>query len=133
MGMTTRDSKFKVVPNNKGLVGAKIQEQSKGNVLECNPEVADCLEKQKVLIEVSKERGVYPRSVTVKKGSLVDLNIDVKTPLGGCMSVWVIPEYNVTIPMKVGINKASFIPTKEGTIAMTCSMGGKMAEIKVVN
>jgi hypothetical protein len=49
------------------------------------------------------------------------------------MSVWVIPEYNVTIPMKVGVNKATFTPTKTGTLAMTCSMGGRMAQFEVIN
>jgi hypothetical protein len=133
MGMTTRGSAFKVVPNTTGIVGAKIEDLPAENISECNPEIANCIEAQKVLIEVSRERGVYPRSVTIKKGIPVDLSMDTKVPLGGCMSVWVIPEYNVTIPMKVGINKASFTPTKTGTLVMTCSMGGRMAQFEVIN
>jgi hypothetical protein len=76
---------------------------------------------------------VYPSTLTIKKGVPVDLVIDSKVPLGGCMSVWIIPKYNVTIPMKVGINKASFTPTETGTLAMTCSMGSRMAQFNVVN
>lgn len=133
MGMTTRGSSFKVVPNTTGIAGAKIEEPPLENASVCNPEFANCVEAQKVSIEVSRERGIYPRSVTIKKGVPVDLNIDTKVPLGGCMSVWVIPQYNVTIPMKVGINKASFTPTEMGTLAMTCSMGGRMAQFEVIN
>lgn len=132
MGMTTRGSSFKVVPNTIGIAGAKIKEQPLENTSACNPEFANCIEARKVLIEVSRER-ISPRSVTIKKDVPVDLSIDSKVPLGGCMSVWVIPQYNVTIPMKVGINKASFTPTRTGTLAMTCSMGGRMAQFEVIN
>lgn len=134
MGMMTRGSAFTVVPNTTGIVGTSIEENNtSGNSSECNPEFTNCIEDQKVSIEVSKERGVYPNSLTVKKGVPVDLTIDSKVPLGGCMSVWIIPKYNVTIPMKVGINKAKFTPTETGTIAMTCSMGGRMAQFEVIN
>ncbi len=134
MGMMTRGAAFIVVPNTTGTVGAKIENNNPAeNSSVCNPEFANCIEAQKVSIEVSHERGVYPGSLTIKKGVPVDLTIDSKVPLGGCMSVWVIPDYNVTIPMKVGINKASFTPTKTGTIAMTCSMGRRMAQFNVIN
>lgn len=96
-------------------------------------ENSNCIEAQKVSIEVSRERGVYEGSLTVKKGVPIDFAIDSKVPLGGCMSVWVIPEYNITIPVKVGINKASFTPTKTGTVAITCSMGSRMAQFNVIN
>jgi sulfite exporter TauE/SafE/copper chaperone CopZ len=134
MGMMTRGAAFTVVPNTTGVVGAKIDNtNSAGDSSGCNPEFANCIETQKVSIEVSRERGVYPGSLTVKKGIPVDLTIDNKVELGGCMSVWVIPKYNVTLPMKVGIIKASFTPTETGTIAMTCSMGGRMAQFNVIN
>lgn len=136
MGMTTRGSAFTVVANAAGAVGSAGQQQpTQPQPIEttsgCNPEISNCVLAQKVSLEVSSERGVYPRSLAVKKGIPVDLTIDSKVPLGGCMSVWVIPKYNVTLPMKVGINKATFTPTEAGTIAMTCSMGGKMAEFTV--
>ena len=133
MGMMTRGAAFTVVPNTTGIVGASVQAEANNVPGACDPTIASCPEAQKVSIEVSRERGVYPSSVTVKKGVPVDLAIDSKVPLGGCMSVWVIPKYNVTIPMKVGINKASFTPTETGTIAMTCSMGSRMAQFNVIN
>jgi plastocyanin domain-containing protein len=132
MGMTTRGSAFKVVPNTTGIVGAKIEELPVENASECNPEIANCLESQKLSMEIS-QRGIYPRSFTVKKGMPVELTIDNKAQLGGCMSVWVIPEYNVTIPMKVGTIKTAFTPNKTGTVAMTCSMGSRMAQFEVIN
>lgn len=134
MGMMTRGSAFTVVPNSTGVVGAKIENNNQTeNSSECNPEFANCIEAQKVSIEVSRERGIYPNTLTIKKGVPVDLTIDSKVSLGGCMSVWIIPKYNVTIPIKVGINKAIFTPTETGTIAMTCSMGGRMAQFEVIN
>ena len=142
MGMTTRGSAFKVIPNTTGIVGAKIsteggpalggEELSVKNISACNPEFANCIGAQEVSIEVSRN-GIYPQHVTIKKGVPVDLSIDAKVPLGGCMSVWVIPQYNVTIPMKVGINKASFTPTETGTLAIVCSMGSRMAQFEVIN
>ncbi|MBI4250286.1 sulfite exporter TauE/SafE family protein, partial [Candidatus Uhrbacteria bacterium] len=132
MGMTTRGAAFTVIPNTLGIDAIKNTDAPK-TVSPCNPQIANCIEAQQIKIEVSGERGVYPDTVTVKKGIPVDLAIDAKTPLGGCMSVWVIPEYNVTIPMKVGINKASFTPTKTGPLALTCSMGSRMAQINVIN
>lgn len=84
-------------------------------------------------MEISREKGIYPNSFTVKKDVPVELTIDTKVALGGCMSVFVIPKYNVTIPMKLGENKVKFTPTETGTVAMTCSMGSKMAQFNVVN
>lgn len=134
MGMTTRGSAFNVVPNQSGIVAAKIEKSNPTeNTSGCNPEIANCIEAQKLAIEISRERGIYPRTLTAKKGVPVELTIDSQVTLGGCMSVWVIPEYNVTISMKTGISKATFTPTETGTIAMTCSMGTKMAEINVIN
>lgn len=134
MGMMTRGAAFTVVPNSTGIVGAKIENKSTTTpASECNPELANCVEAQKVSIEVSRERGVYPNVLTVKRGIPVELAIDAKVPLGGCMSVWVIPEYNVTIPMKIGVNKVSFTPTKAGIANITCSMGSRMAQLNVTN
>lgn len=133
MGMMTRNSAFTVVPNTTGIVGADVETFGEQTVLSCDPSVASCPESEKVSVEVSRERGIYPGSLTVKKGAPVELTIDAKVPLGGCMSVWVIPEYDVTIPMKVGINKVAFTPTEAGTLYVTCSMGTKMLQIDVVN
>lgn len=146
MGMTTRGAAFTVVaansPSATGETAADKQlglKEQKGTgaipqgSTDCNPEIMNCIEAQKVSIEVSNERGVYPNAFTVKKGVPVDLAIDTKVPLGGCMSVWVIPEYNVTIPMKVGLNTTRFTPTRAGTVALTCSMGSRMAQLTVTD
>lgn len=133
MGMTTRGSAFTVVPNTTGVVGAETEQQFAVDGSACDPTVTTCIEAQKVSLEITRERGIYPRSLTVKKGIPVELTIDNRVSLGGCMSVWVIPAYNVTIPMKVGIMKAAFTPTKTGTVAMTCSMGNKMAVFEVIS
>lgn len=135
MGMTTRGAAFNVVASTAGVVvpPAGTQPPSQNPSTICDPTTTSCPETQKVSLEVSQERGVYPKTLTVKKGVPVDLTIDDKVPLGGCMSVWVIPKYNVTIPMQVGTIKAAFTPTQEGEVAMTCSMGGRMATINVTS
>lgn len=133
MGMMTRGASFTVVPNATGVVGAKVEAQSDQNTSVCDPTISNCIQTQKVSLEVSRERGIYPRSLTVKKGIPVDLTIDNQVQLGGCMSVWIIPKYNVTIPMKVGAVKANFTPTESGTIAITCSMGSLMTQINVID
>ena len=133
MGMMTRGSEFTVVPNTTGIVAAKIETETSGSAPACDPTIASCPETQKLSIKVSQERGIYPRSLTAKKGTPIELTIDDKVPLGGCMSVWVIPKYNITIPMNGSITKNTFTPTETGTVNITCSMGGKMAQINVTD
>ena len=133
MGMTTRGASFTVVPNSIGVAGAKNDTSPTRSTSGCDPEVTSCIKAQQISMEISRKRGIYPKLLTVKKGTPVELTIDDQVPLGGCMSVWIIPDYNVTIPMNVGIIKTTFIPTKTGTIAMTCSMGNKMAQINVID
>lgn len=130
MGMTTRGSAFNVVPNTEGIVGTTIEESAKEDA--SVPDISDP-NAQKLAMEISRENGIYPNSFTIKKDVPVELTIDTQVPLGGCMSVFVIPKYNVTIPMKLGENKVKFTPTETGTIAMTCSMGSRMAQFTVTN
>ncbi|RUO99834.1 sulfite exporter TauE/SafE family protein [Hyphomicrobium sp.] len=132
MGMTTWGASFEVVPNTAGIVPAKVEETPSANVPECSSPSA-CANVQKVSLDVSEERGIYPQSVTVKKGAPVELTINDHVPLGGCMSVWVIPKYNVTIPMAVGTVRARFTPTETGVAQITCSMGSWMAEVDVTD
>ncbi len=134
MGMMTRGSEFIVVPNITGIVGAKIEPVKDTPALACDPKIANCPETQKLFIEVSQEKGVYPRSLTAKVGVPIELTIDDKIALGGCMSIWVIPKYNITIPMNgSGIIKNTFTPTETGVINITCSMGSKLAEINITD
>ncbi len=129
MGMMTRGSQFTVVPNTTGVVGAKIETPAETSTPTCDPSVSKCPDTQKLSIEVSQEKGVYPRSLTAKKGVPIELTINNKVALGGCMSIWVIPEYDITMPMKIGVIKNTFTPTETGVLNITCSMGSKMAEI----
>lgn len=84
-------------------------------------------------MEVSREHGFYPNSFTVKRDIPVELTIDAKVPLDGCMSVMVIPRYDVTVLMKLGENKLKFTPTETGTVYVTCSMGSKMVQFAVTD
>ena len=131
MGMMTRGSEFIVVPNTAGVVGAKTESPENIPSSSCDPAVASCPKTQKLAIEVSKERGIYPKTLAAKKGIPVELTIDDKVPLGGCMSIWVIPKYNITIPMNGTVSKNTFTPTESGTINITCSMGSILVAINV--
>ena len=133
MGMMTRGSEFTVVPNTSGIVGAKIEPETNTPAPVCDPKIASCPETQKLNIEVSQEKGVYPKSLTAKKGVPIELMIDDKIALGGCMSIWVIPKYNITIPMNGTKSVNTFTPTESGTLNITCSMGSKLAEIIVTD
>lgn len=133
MGMMTRGSEFTVIPNTAGIVGAKIDSSANASTPTCDPTIANCPETQKLAIEVSRERGIYPRTLTAKKGIPIELTIDDKVPLGGCMGIWVIPKYNITIPMKGSVTKNIFTPTEIGVVNITCSMGSKLAEINITD
>lgn len=133
MGMTTRGSAFVVVPNTKGVVAAKTgPENTQSPTGECDPTISDC-NVQKVTIEISKERGIYPNVITVKKGTPVEVNIDAKIQLNGCMSTMVIPKYNKAHFLALGESKFLFTPTKTGSVPFTCSMGGGMGRFEVID
>lgn len=133
MGMMTPGSQFTVVTNTTGIVGATIDAPTNSQAPACDPAVATCAKPQELKIEVSQERGISPRTLTAKKGVPVKLTIDDKVALGGCMSIWVIPKYGITIPMKGGIIKNTFTPTETGVLNITCSMGSLMAQINVTD
>ena len=118
---------FNVVPNTKG--GAGPQLAAVGEDTEAQPVVDGPV--QKLSMEVSKERGFYPNSFTVKKSIPVELEIDTKVQMGGCMSTLIIPEYNVAQLLRLGKSVMRFTPTKTGIIPFTCSMGAKMGQFIV--
>lgn len=135
MAMTTRGSAFTVVPNTQGIQGQPSSGAAPVDTgsSDCNPDIQNCVPAQKLSMTVTREQGFYPREFTVKKGTPVELIVDAKVPLGGCMSVLMIPQYDVTQQMKLGENKLAFTPTKTGVVPVACSMGSKMAQITVVN
>jgi sulfite exporter TauE/SafE/plastocyanin domain-containing protein/copper chaperone CopZ len=134
MGMMSRGSGFTVVPNTTGAVAADVSDPEA--IPECDPNIASCLPKpeaQKFALTVTNEQGFYPNTFTVKKDIPVEVEIDAKVPLGGCMSVMVIPQYDVTMPLKLGKQTLAFTPTKTGTVYATCSMGIEMLQFNVVD
>ena len=135
MGMMTRGSGFTVIPNAGGIVAALDADDST-TIPACDPNTTTCLPKpeaQKFALTVTNERGFYPNTFTVKKGTPVEVEIDAKVPLGGCMSVMVVAPYDVTLPLKLGKSTLEFTPTKTGTVYATCSMGIEMLKFAVVD
>ena len=137
MGMTTRGAAFNVIPATAKIASlvnpTGSQDAPKNLASNDSPSQSPAIAPQKIAMEISNEKGFYPNSFVVKKGVPVDWTIDDKAELGGCMSVMVIPKYEVTVPFELGINKVSFTPTETGTIYATCSMGSKMVQFKVVD
>ncbi|OGG75020.1 hypothetical protein A3A34_02650 [Candidatus Kaiserbacteria bacterium RIFCSPLOWO2_01_FULL_50_24] len=135
MGMMSRGSGFTVVPNTTGAV-ADVDAGDPEIIPECDPNLTTCLPKpeaQKFALTVTNEQGFYPNTFTVKKDVPIEVDIDAKVPLGGCMSVMVVAPYDVTLPLKLGKNTLAFTPTKTGTVYATCSMGIEMLQFNVVD
>lgn len=136
MGMTTWGAAFEVVPNTLGVKSAEVKDSA--SLSTCNPEIANCdvpnlNTAQKLNMEVSRENGFYPNVFTVKKNIPVELEIDAKLQLGGCMSTMVIPDYNVAHYLKLGKSILKFTPTKTGVVTFTCSMGSPLGQFIVTD
>lgn len=132
---------FTVVPNGNASPGDTQQgdvnspaggSSAQTGELPCDPSKPGC-NVQTVRMEISRERGFYPREFTVKKGIPVDFAIDAKVVPGGCMSVLIIPDYNVAHQFQQGENHIAFTPTRTGTLPFTCSMGSRMGQFTVVD
>jgi plastocyanin domain-containing protein len=76
---------------------------------------------QEINMEVTRS-GWQPNSFVLKKGVPVKWNINVKE-LTGCNNEIIVPEYDLDIKLKKGLNVAEFTPTKTGTIRWSCWMG----------
>lgn len=135
MGMTTRGAKFTVLPGTGDTASAAAPGESPldASSSACDPAIQNCVPAQTLTMEISEERGFYPNSFTVKKGVPVEVTIDNKVQLGGCMNVMVIPQYEVTLPLRLGKNTLAFTPTQTGTTYATCSMGSKMVQFNVID
>ncbi len=116
---------FTVVPNTQGIKPAQLEGVNAIAAVESG-------EVQKLSMEISREKGFYPNIFTVKRGILVELEIEAKIPLRGCMSTMVIPKYNVAHLLSLGKSTLRFTPTQEGTVPFTCSMGSRLGEFRVV-
>jgi sulfite exporter TauE/SafE/copper chaperone CopZ len=126
MGMTTPGAAFNVVPNTAGIVPAKTDAVAGG----CDASGPGC-EAQRISMEVSNA-GFSPRTWTVRKGVPVELEINAQVQPGGCMSTFVIPEYDVAHLMKEGKSVLRFTPDRTGVVPWTCAMGARMGQFNVV-
>ncbi|MCJ7817194.1 MAG: hypothetical protein MUP55_05030, partial [Candidatus Aenigmarchaeota archaeon] len=66
--------------------------------------------------------GWTPDKFVLKKGVPVQWNINVKQ-LTSCNSEIIVPEYNLDIKLKQGLNTVEFTPTREGVVSWSCWMG----------
>ena len=66
--------------------------------------------------------GYSPNSFVLKKGVPVKWNLQV-TQLTGCNNPIIVPEYNINVKLKQGLNVIEFTPDKTGTIGFSCWMG----------
>lgn len=131
MGMTDSRAKFIVIENPNTQELKKNPEPA--GAPSCDPKISNCVSLQKIKMEISRERGFYPNILTVKKGIPVEWDIDTQVPMGGCMGVLVIPEYNIAHRLALGETRLQFTPNKTGVYPFTCSMGAKLGEITVIN
>ncbi|MGT2467869.1 urease accessory protein UreH domain-containing protein (plasmid) [Mesorhizobium atlanticum] len=133
MGMTTYGAAFKVVPRDPKIRLPDSVASNDNTSDQASAGAAYAGPSQKLFMEISEENGFYPNTFTVKKGIPVDMKINDKVQLGGCMTVMVIPEYQATVMFKIGENALSFTPTGAGTVYGTCSMGTKIIQLKVTD
>lgn len=134
MGMMTRGASFTVIPNTTGIVGTPTEAQATGDSSVCDPKVATCVQAQQVSMEVSREHGFYPQVITVKNNIPVELTVDDKVNVGGCMGVMTIPEYGVSQLLAVGgKNVIKFTPTHTGLVKVVCPMGALQTSFNVID
>jgi len=76
---------------------------------------------QQIYMEVNAN-GWSPDNFVLKKGVPVQWTINVKQ-LTSCNKEIIVPEYNLDIKLKQGINTAEFTPAKEGVVSWSCWMG----------
>ncbi|MBS3168545.1 sulfite exporter TauE/SafE family protein [Candidatus Woesearchaeota archaeon] len=123
MGMTTYGAGFEVIENNIGLESDSLNLENNNEI--CDPESCEV---QKLKMEVSRESGFAPNLFLIKKDIPVELEIDTKLVMGGCMSTLVIPDYDIAHKLDLGKTVLRFIPKKVGRSIFTCSMGSKIGE-----
>lgn len=122
MGMTTRGASFIVVENDEDITLTDLETDIE-SAIQTSAVATNPSEVQKLAMEISREKGFYPNVFYIKKDIPVELTIDDKVNLGGCMGVMTIPEYDVAQLLKIGINTIQFTPTETGVVEAACSMG----------
>jgi hypothetical protein len=76
---------------------------------------------QQIYMEVYAN-GWTPDRFVLKKDIPVQWNINA-TQLFTCNSNIIVPEFNLDIELKPGMNVVNFTPTREGIVSWSCSMG----------
>ena len=132
MGMMTPNSAFVVVPNTSETAVVDAGKQNGTIVLDGVQAVPRAGSVQKVQINVTT-LGFEPDPVIVKKGVPVEVTVNVQTRLSGCMSVMVIPAFDVSKSLQMGINTFTFTPNQTGEFDVICPMGIKETTIKVID
>lgn len=124
MGMTTPGAGFTVIPNDGSITPGLAEEKKDFSKTICDSTIMSCVSSsQRVIMEISKEKGFSPNVFQVKKDIPVEFVIDSKVPLKGCMGTLVIPEYDIAKRLILGKTTIQFTPTKVGNVPFTCSMG----------
>jgi len=141
MGMMTPNSAIIVVPNTSGQTGSQSPSSDKSVANNGNSAIslegaqnnyADIQNTQKANIDVTT-LGFEPQLITLKKGIPAEINVNVQTNLSGCMSVMVIPAFDVSQSLQFGKNTFTFTPDKTGEFDVTCPMGIKETTIRVID
>lgn len=85
---------------------------------------------QEIAMKVTST-GYEPSALTVKAGIPVRWTID-GTDASGCTSILVIPDLDVTQPLRSGPNIVEFTAPKPGPLTFTCSMGMVYGTLHVI-
>ncbi|MFH1400281.1 MAG: sulfite exporter TauE/SafE family protein [Nanoarchaeota archaeon] len=122
MGMTTPGAAFTVVENPDAPQLASATTAGPSNIKGGKA--------QHVSVSVDND-GFHPDVIDVKVGIPVEMEIDTKIRLGGCMGTMVIPKWGVAHQLSLGKTTLRFTPTEAGVFPFTCSMGSKYGDIRV--
>lgn len=130
MGMTTRGASIEVVENPTQSPSVSTGDSS---LPLSSATGTGSAEVQRFTMTVTREQGFDPNSFTAKKDILVELVVDVRTNIGGCMSTMISSDYGIAQQLKMGKNYIHFTPTKVGVVRLTCPMGIRMGQFTITD
>lgn len=117
-----------MISSGTALTGLYVGKDQKNSSVE-----ADSSSEELQLVETSLTNGRY-ESIEVRQGIPVKWVIHVsERALTGCNQTLYIPEYDLTVQLKVGDNVVEFTPEHTGTFQYSCWMGMIRSTIKVKN
>ncbi len=134
MGMTTRGAAITVVANNSQSSGSPVTQSYAPITPTVSPSpVAGSPDVQKFTMTVTRDKGFYPNTFPAKKGTPVELLVDVQTDVSGCMGTMIGSDYDIAQQLKLGKNYVRFTPTKTGTLNLACPMGIGMGKFEITD